>query len=88
MDLVFSQGGSGSVRLTNVVADSEYFIILDVEETQRLGQSAKVHVRSLVPLEPEWLLDLSPSLLKESSELAWDKKMERVVQRSKMSYGH
>ena len=87
-DLVFSQGGSGSVPLKSPVSENDYFIILDVEETQKLGQAgSRVHVRSLIPIQAEWLFDLSPSLLKESAELIWDKKLERVVQHSKISYG-
>ncbi|MFO1518930.1 MAG: ATP-dependent helicase HrpB [bacterium] len=88
VDLIFSSGGSGTVPLCGPVSESEFFITLDVQERQSQGQvKGKTHVRSLCPIKPEWLFDLSTSLLQESSELIWEENLKRVSERSRISYG-
>lgn len=87
-DLVFSFGGSGTLAAEGVAATHSLFVVLDVQERQALGQSrAKVHVRSVCPIEEEWLLGLEPSLLAENVEAAWDPAKKKVVEKTRLTYG-
>ncbi|HKX13412.1 MAG TPA: ATP-dependent helicase C-terminal domain-containing protein, partial [bacterium] len=85
-ELVFCAGGSGLIPEDFVLGGSEYFLVLDVQERQAQGQlRGKVHVRSLVAIEPEWLFDWQGSLLEEKEELIWERgKVQRLV---RLNYG-
>ena len=87
-ELVFCAGGSGAIPTEFVLGSSEYFLVLDVQERQGHGQSrGRVHVRSLVSIEPEWLFDWQGSLLQESQELVWEAKSGKVQEVQRLSYG-
>ncbi|MCM2324143.1 MAG: ATP-dependent helicase HrpB [Oligoflexia bacterium] len=86
-DLLFSSGGSGRVEEGPSVAGSEFFVTLDIQEQQGLGQArSQVKVRSLCAIEPEWLFDVEPSPLRETEELGWDAERKRVVSVSGLRY--
>lgn len=87
VELVFCSGGAGTLRGSHPPA-GEYFVVLDVQERQFQAKGqAKVQVRSLAPIHPEWLFDWQGSLLKEEDELFWDEKTGRVFQTSRICYG-
>lgn len=87
-DLVFSLGGSGTIPAEEFVSAHSLFVVLDVQERQAWGQAKpKVHVRSVCPIEAEWLLDLQPSRLEEKEELIWDEAQKRVVAAVRLQYG-
>lgn len=87
IELVFCSGGAGLLRSEQVI-EGEFFLVLDVQEKQGLGQSRSVvHIRSLAPLQPEWLFDWQGSLLFEEKNLLWDEKAGRVQQVSRIRYG-
>jgi ATP-dependent helicase HrpB len=58
-------------------------VAVDVEE--RRGQGRLVRLASAI--EPEWLLDLFPGELGESSEVVWDDERGRATVVSRMTYG-
>ncbi len=89
-DLVFSAGGSAPAPQTPEVASadlgSEFFLVTDIQESQRPGQARpRLHVRSLVGIQAEWLFDLVPPQLEEREDLEWDGK--RVTAVSRLAYG-
>ena len=87
-ELVFAAGGSGEAAADPVFAESDTFVVMDVQEKQHQGQArSRVHVKSLCPIRPEWLFDLPQGLLTERSELVWEKDSGRVAQLSKIVYG-
>lgn len=87
-ELVFCFGGSGTVAAVDVVREGDFFLILDVQERQGLTQNKpRVHVRSLCPISPEWLIDLETTFLSETDALEWDGKRGRVMAASRLSYG-
>lgn len=87
MELVFCQGGAARVARSAVMDRHDFFVILDVQETQKTGQSASTRVRSLCPIAADWLLDLSHDLLQETSELVWEADKHRVMRLSRLNYG-
>ena len=64
----------------------DLFVVVDAEETQHAGQSRqKTVVRSLCPVERDWLLDLEPCRVEEREELLWTG--TRVESRRVILYG-
>ena len=87
-ELLFSSGGSAKVPNANVVSESEFFVTLEIQERQNMGQArAQIHVKSLITIEPEWLFDLPAGLLLETEEITWDPQRKRVAAKSQMKYG-
>lgn len=88
VDLVFCGGSSATVANAPCLLEHEFFVVLAVKETQKHGQSrGRTVVKSLVPIQPEWLLDQSSALLVETAETAWDEQKCRVVRLSRLAYG-
>jgi len=84
-ELIFSSGGSAMLEETGATNGVDYFVALDVEERQQLGSAkARVMVRALCPIRPEWLFDLEPVVLKETEELTWLN--ERVEAVARLTY--
>ncbi len=83
VELVLCLGGSAALRREAahdpLLHASEYFLVLDVQETD------KVFARSLVALEPEWLIDEMNPLFHEEKEVVWAR--NRVVSKRFMKYG-
>ncbi len=87
IELVFAAGGSATVNAESL-PPGEFFVVLEVRETQRQGSSKSiVRVRSAVPARPDWLLDLSSGLLRETEDLEWDRERRCVRQVSRLKYG-
>lgn len=83
--LVLSAGGSATLDRNASLGPHEFFVTLDVQETQGLGQTrAQLKVRSLCAIEPEWLFDLSPGGPVDEQELRWEN--EKVVAVSRLRY--
>ena len=88
IELVLASGGSATVQNCDVVAAADYFVVLDAQERKKQGSAkSSVQVDSLLPIQEEWLLDLSSGLLKESDELEWEARLKKVQQVSRLSYG-
>jgi len=87
-DLVFSAGGSARAPESAFFQSSEYFVLLEVQERQGLGQArSTTSVNSAVAIREDWLLDLEPSQIEEKEELSWDADRKRVQSLSQMKYG-
>lgn len=91
VELVMSGGGSAQVENSAEVAHSEYFLALDAEEKQGVAGPAgakrsEVRVRSVCPVQPEWLFDLEPQQVSETEELSWDAERGRIESRYQMRF--
>ena len=92
--LALAGGGSAELSEASVVRDAEWLVALDAEE--RTGAASGpgggtpkrggVVVRTASAIEPDWLMDLYPSLVEEKREVTWDAERERVVTRESLSW--
>jgi len=80
--LALAGGGGAELAETSVVRDAEWMVALDAEERPR-----GTLVRLASAIEPEWLIDLFPEDVKESREVTWDARSERVQVRDSMTWG-
>ncbi|HUP58220.1 MAG TPA: ATP-dependent helicase C-terminal domain-containing protein, partial [Bdellovibrionota bacterium] len=86
--IVLSSGGSAAIEEQAVTRESEYFVVLDIQERQGQGHArSKLNVHSVCPIREEWLFDLDPPGLKEEERLVWDAERKRVVASSVLAYG-
>jgi ATP-dependent helicase HrpB len=71
--------GGGRLRVSDAagLAEGELVVVLDADE-HRDGRRVTTHARALVPVEPEWLLELFPERVVEEPALAWNEAKERV----------
>lgn len=77
-------GGTAVQQAPNsAVEKAQLAVTLDVEERPDQGLPA---ARLLCAIEPEWLLDLFPERVGESSECEWNREAERVERRSALLY--
>jgi ATP-dependent helicase HrpB len=84
--LVLAAGGSAEVADSSSLQEHPYYVALDVQETQGLGQArSRLKARSLCAIEPEWLLDVAPDGPVEEEELRWEK--DKVVAYYRLRYG-
>ncbi len=67
-EVLLASGGSAVLSPGSAVRDAQLLVAVDVEE--RRGQGRVVRLASAI--EPEWLLDLFPGELRESTEVVWD----------------
>ncbi|HEX4922800.1 MAG TPA: ATP-dependent helicase HrpB [Bdellovibrionales bacterium] len=84
--LVLCDGGSATAEDPALRSLGEYFVCTEVQELQR-GTHKRVIAESLVPIEPDWLIDLDSDLLGESHRMSWDEKREAVFDLSRLTYG-
>jgi ATP-dependent helicase HrpB len=88
VELLFATGGSAKAQNTGVMTESEYFTVLDIQEKQSHGQNkSQLHLKSVITIDPSWLIDLPPALLVETEEVIWDPQRKRVEHVSQMKYG-
>jgi ATP-dependent helicase HrpB len=79
--LAVAGGGSAELSAASAVRDAPWMVAVD---TRKERGRAVVHVAS--EIQPEWLIDLYPDRIQETTETAWDASAERVVTRSRMQY--
>ncbi|MCC7440271.1 MAG: ATP-dependent helicase HrpB [Bdellovibrionales bacterium] len=95
MEAVFSAGGSGSLPARSFSEDTRYVVAVDADERQATGTqrpgadrlASGTRVRAACPIHPDWLLDLEPSLLRETTEAEWSAERGRAEEVWRMRYG-
>jgi ATP-dependent helicase HrpB len=80
--LALAFGGTAELSEASVVRDAPWMICVDAEMLR-----GRVTVRLASAIEPEWLIDLAPELIVEEDAVEWDPASERVLSRSRMSWG-
>jgi ATP-dependent helicase HrpB len=74
-DLLLAAGGAAQLAANSTVTQNDLMVAVEAED--RKDQKAPL-VRLASAIEPEWLLDLFPERLHETSELEWNRAAERI----------
>jgi ATP-dependent helicase HrpB len=74
-ELQLAAGGPAQLAPASTVTASEFLVAVEAED--RAEQKAPL-VRLASGIEPEWLLDLFPGRVRETSQLEWNRAAERV----------
>ncbi|MBO0719303.1 MAG: ATP-dependent helicase HrpB [Blastocatellia bacterium] len=74
VEVLLSNGGSAALSTASTVRQSEFLVAVDAEERRESGKI----VRLASAIEPEWLIDLFPDQLRETTEARWNAESERV----------
>ncbi len=87
-ELVLASGGSAQWDgAEHYPAQQEYFVALQVEERQATWEPrSRPRVRSLCPLQEEWLLEVDPSPLQDEDEVLLEGPQGRPVKLSRFRY--
>jgi ATP-dependent helicase HrpB len=80
--LALAYGGSAELHEDSVVRHAPWMVAVGAETVR-----GSVVVRLASAIEPEWLIDLAPEEVVERDETVWDAAAERVVARSRMTWG-
>jgi ATP-dependent helicase HrpB len=85
--VAFAYGGSAELPEDSAAAGSELVVVLDVEERRSAGGRARTFVRSAVPIDADWLLDLLIEHVEERRSVTFDEERERVEATEDIVYG-
>jgi len=83
-DLQLANGGPAQLASNSTVTQAELLVAVEAEDRQ--DQRAPL-VRLASAIEPEWLLDLFPERLRETTALEWNRQAERVEGVSSLMFG-
>lgn len=84
-DVVFARGGSAAIADSSVVREAEYLVVVDAQERKQ-GMQRGVIAQLCSAIEPEWLLELFPDHIQDRTDLAFDRKTERVQSVQTLAY--
>ena len=79
--LLLSSGGSA--ELATDPPREEFLLALDAEDRK---DKPLPLVRTFVPIQPEWLIDLFPDSIREERDLTWHRTAERVEEVNALKY--
>jgi ATP-dependent helicase HrpB len=82
-ELQLASGGSAELARTSTVTGCEFLVAVEAED--RRDQHMPL-VRMASGIEPEWLLDLFPDRIRETSGVEWNRTAERVESVSALRY--
>lgn len=90
-ELLLAGGGSATLAPESLVRREEFMVAVDAEERRGLNRSgtrgaATTVVRLASGIEPEWLLDLFAEKIRETTDVEWNARMERVETVSRLRY--
>jgi ATP-dependent helicase HrpB len=85
-ELLLSGGGAARLSPSSVVGQSEFLVAVDAEERRDANQARSRVVRIASRIEPEWLIDLFASQLRETADAKWNAQSERVEVVERMMY--
>jgi ATP-dependent helicase HrpB len=85
LELALANGAAALLSENSEAREAQLLIALDAEE--RRGQRERgVLVRSASAIEPEWLLEMFPELIREEVEALWNPSAERVEVVRRLKY--
>ncbi|HYY42498.1 MAG TPA: ATP-dependent helicase C-terminal domain-containing protein, partial [Pyrinomonadaceae bacterium] len=91
VELLLAQGGSALLAPESIVRAAEFLVAVEAEERRAPGRAGgrggQTRVRLASAIEPDWLLDLFPAGVRETTELTWNAQTERVEGVSRLLYG-
>jgi ATP-dependent helicase HrpB len=80
--LALASGGSAELGEGSVVRDAPWMVAVDAELLR-----GRVTVRLASEIEPDWLIDMSPSGIVEDDVVTWNAAAERVEASSRLMWG-
>jgi ATP-dependent helicase HrpB len=88
VELLLSSGGSARLAGSSGIGDAALLVAVQAEEKSVPGRSSRggVHVKLASAIEPEWLLELYPDKISESSTACWNREACRVEVVERMMY--
>jgi ATP-dependent helicase HrpB len=85
-ELALAAGGAAELAESSAVQQAEFLVAVDAEERQ-LGRGRKVLVREASAIEPDWLLELFPQVVRSSRACEWNAAKKRVEAIERLQYG-
>jgi ATP-dependent helicase HrpB len=88
-ELAIAGGGIAELSEMSVVRHAEWMVAVDAERREGHAGSAQrggTIVRLASGIEPDWLIDLFPTSIREEDELVWDEAGERVERIRRVAY--
>ncbi|MGE3974849.1 MAG: ATP-dependent helicase C-terminal domain-containing protein, partial [Bdellovibrionales bacterium] len=79
-------GGSVTLRDQALASSAKYFVLPEVEEIST-AKGKKTVARSVIAIEPEWLIDLGVDLLTEEKTIRWNPARKKVEEAALVKYG-
>lgn len=84
---LLSEGGVALWTEGNEAYDTEWFLALEVQETERqAGLRAHPKISLMAPLDENWLFEVKPSRIVEGATVEWDAAAHRLTQTSYIRY--
>jgi ATP-dependent helicase HrpB len=83
-ELQLASGGPAQRAPSSTVTDAEFLVAVEAED--RRDQKAPL-VRIASAIHPEWLIDLFPERVRETSAVQWNRSAERVESVSALLFG-
>jgi ATP-dependent helicase HrpB len=80
-ELVLSSGGTAVLAEGSQVRTAPFLVLLEVADRNKRTTAWLASA-----IEPEWLIDLAPSAVRETLEVRWDDERERVIAVERMLY--
>jgi len=84
-ELLLSGGGTAGLADESGVRAARFLVAVDAED-RREGPRSVPRVRMASGISPDWLIDLFPEALRETTELTWNEAAERVETVSRITY--
>jgi ATP-dependent helicase HrpB len=85
-ELVLSGGGQARLDEGSVVHDADLMVAIDAEERGAAGKAGAVTVRCASAIEPDWLIELDGSPVREVDEYLWNAQAGRVDRVRRLVY--
>lgn len=86
-ELLLARGGSAAVSGDPYWQHSHFHLVLDMQETKRAGDlRSKVSARSAIAVEEEWLWEIEPMPLMETTERVFDERRKKWVEYDCLSF--
>lgn len=83
-ELLLAGGSPARLAPTSTVRKAKWLVAIDVEQR---NPNEPPEVRLASAIEPEWLVDLFPSFVRERKQLVWNPALMRVEEQSALCYG-
>ncbi len=84
--LVMTNGAAAELAPESVVRRAKFLVAVDAEERREASRRGATLVRIASMIEPDWLLDVFPEAIRETTDVRWNARDERVEAVSRLLY--
>jgi ATP-dependent helicase HrpB len=85
-ELALVGGKAAQVSRSDALHGVEFLVALDATERHD-SRGRRITVKTVFPIEPDWLLELFPDDVEATSELLWAEQRQRVEEVERLQYG-